>query len=465
MSTQRTGTPDHWRLESVTVTDFRGVLGTQTYQFAGLSTLVWGDNGVGKSTLALAIEWTLFGGFPSKVLGVPRDNFMSPVGGGAKGYKGEVAFRRGTELLVARRHADDDDLVVELGGRTKRGEKATALLDETLGLDKDTFVRAVLLQQSKIRGLLLDEPKERGKALDRLLGMGDAEAMLEIVKPKAFKSAANAWRAQIEETELRFESQHGMLATEFELAKADARAHKFLNKDLSEVGLKSRYADLNQEIAKVASKYGVEVTPLPAADRVSVVKNVSRAVENALREIRLSTEIREKLVAVEKRLSKLDGFANRWNELVASREAARLEVSAITGQHGDAKAIAKQHQKLEAYITSRQERLKRMNELRSLLTEAQAYFEGTELDTCPVCEQSVGVPSKLLHRLSARIESMTTIDVQDIETDLKKAHNTHNIQLDAAKRLEQAAKSLSRENGELESERKKIMVFLSIEGL
>ena len=465
MSAQSAGTPDRWRLDSVTVTDFRGVLGTQIYQFAGLPALVWGDNGVGKSTLALAIEWTLFGGFPSQVLGVPRDNFMSSVGGGAKAYKGEVVFRRGSERLVVRRDAEESVLVVESGGRKRRGDEAAALLDEILGLDKDTFVRAVLLQQSKIRGLLLDEPKERAKALDRLLGMRDVEAMLDIVKPKAFKDAADAWREQIKETESHFQSQQEMLAAEYEATQNDAREHKFLNKDLTELGLKSRYADLSREIAKVGSKYGVEVIPLPAAERVSVVKKVSRAVENVLREIRLGAEIRRKLVGVEKRLSSLEAFAERWDDIVALRDAAQKEVSGIGEKHGDAKAIAKRRQELEADIAARQESLRRASELRSLLAEAQAYFEDPAIETCPVCEQPIGAPSKLQRRLIARIESMTTKSVQDIEKDLKKAQNAHTIQLETAKRLAQASKVLSHENSELESERKKVMTFLAIEGL
>src|SRR3989442_11972240 len=282
MSARKVTKAEFWRLESITVTDFRGVLGTRTYNFAGLPALVWGDNGVGKSTLALALEWTLFGAFPSQALGAPRDNFMSPVGSSTKACKGEVTFRRGSERLVVRRDAAERELIVEADGKKKKADEAVALLQQLLGLDKDTFVRAVLLQQSKIRGLLLDEPKERTKALDRLLGMDDAEAMLATVKPKPFKVAADAWRKDIEATEANFQSQNEILEEQYESATQEARAYKFLNRDLTAVGLKTRYADLSRDIIKIGSKYGVTVASLPVAEGVGGGRKTSAAFDKAL---------------------------------------------------------------------------------------------------------------------------------------------------------------------------------------
>jgi hypothetical protein len=49
---------ERWRLDSVALTDFRGIVGTTEYRFAALPALVWGENGVGKSTLALGLEWS-----------------------------------------------------------------------------------------------------------------------------------------------------------------------------------------------------------------------------------------------------------------------------------------------------------------------------------------------------------------------------------------------------------------------
>lgn len=122
---------DRWRLDSVTLTDFRGIVGTTEYRFAALLALIWGENGVGKSTLALGLEWTLFGGFRSNALGSPRPSFMSPVGSASKGCKGEVVFTRGSERLVVRRDDEEDEFEVDrTGAKSGTNEEATALLQD-----------------------------------------------------------------------------------------------------------------------------------------------------------------------------------------------------------------------------------------------------------------------------------------------------------------------------------------------
>jgi DNA repair exonuclease SbcCD ATPase subunit len=454
-----------WRLESITVTNFRGVLGAQTYGFAGLSALIWGENGVGKSTLALALEWTLFGAFPSQAFGAPRDNFMSPVGSGMKACKGEVAFRRGSERLRVRRDAEEGEFIVETVGKKKRAADAEALLQQLLGLDKHTFVRAVLLQQSKIRGLLLDEPKERTKALDRLLGMDDAEAMLESVRAKSFKTAAEAWREGIDETEAKLQSQHELLAEQYEVAEKQARTDRFLNQDLNALGLKARYADLSLDIARVGSKYGVDVDPLPPAEGVEGAKKASVACDKALRRILVGAELQKELVPVEKRLTSLVAARSRWNEVISSRAGAQRGLDALIAAHGDARTIAKRLTELKADAAAQDTKLRTASEVRALLAQARQYFGSKTIEDCPVCEQGIEAPTKVLWRLGERIEELTTKTVRDLEENAKKAHGAHAQESEVLKRMELALKALDAESAEVETERKNIMKVLAIAGL
>jgi DNA repair exonuclease SbcCD ATPase subunit len=160
MSQPRSKKGGGWRLKSVTLTDFRGVSGTQTYEFDSRSGLIWGPNGVGKSTLSLGIEWTLFDRFPSGVLGAPRDAFMSPVGATSKAYIGIVNLACDDKILTVTRRAAGNEIEVTVGTKRQKGDEAQSTIEAELGLDADTFDRSVLLQQSRIRGLLLDEPKD-----------------------------------------------------------------------------------------------------------------------------------------------------------------------------------------------------------------------------------------------------------------------------------------------------------------
>ena len=290
---------EYWRLESIAVTDFRGVLGTKVYSFEGLPALVWGENGLGKSTIALALEWTLFGSFPSRALSTPRPAFMSPVSEKTAGPKGRVVFLRGEERLTVTRDGKKKALDVETsGGKTAKDGAAVELLREVLGVDQDTFVRAILLQQSKIRGLLVDEVKERNKALDRLLGMDEAEALLDLIKPKPFKDAAARLRSDIERLDAGLHSQARVHEENYKEAEQQARDQGFVSRDLSVAGMKARYAKISDDLVAAASKHGVILEPLPLFKTVDDARKASKLVREMLRKTRREANVQASLSPV-----------------------------------------------------------------------------------------------------------------------------------------------------------------------
>ena len=465
MNTRAANKTERWRLASVTINDFRGVLGSQLYEFKGYPALIWGDNGVGKSTIALALEWTLFGEFPSNALGAPKDVFMSPVGGGSKVCKGEIVFSRGKERLVVRRDTDGNSLTVELGSKKKEDEDAETFLKEQLGLDKDTFVRAVLLQQSKIRGLLLDDVKDRNKALDRLLGMDAAGAMLDTIKPKAFKDAAKAWREAIEETEAHYQSQTEILEEQFNHAQQEARAQKFMGKDLSGAGLKLLYVGLSRDLTKIAEKYGAEVSELPAEDTVAAAKKSSAALDKALKQIRLGAELQKKLVPIEKHLTGLQVASEEWAEITEQRDGFQKDLDRIVKQHGDVTAVAKKRTELDQQIALLQEQLRSAGALRALLDQARVYFEADQVGACPVCEQGIAQPKKVLRNIGERIKGLTTKGIREIKTALEKAIDDHDGLCEIEAELQSVQRALAESQKQVETERKRIMKALDSDGL
>jgi DNA repair exonuclease SbcCD ATPase subunit len=249
-----------WRLSSVTIRQFRGVANEHVYAFDGRPVLLYGNNGVGKSTVAVALQWVLFGKFQGDALPNTRlDSFLSPVTGKGKAYAGEVVFVRGPERLEIARDGAEKTFTLRLGQQMWEDEEAEAKRDELLGLDMDTFVRAVLLQQNRIRGLLLDEPKERNRALDRLLGMDAAEHLLELIRPKDFLTAARDWRETIKGEQQQLESQEKLLGDQLEDTQLAARELGFLNKDLNRTGLEVRYAELSRDLVSLGRTYKVDV--------------------------------------------------------------------------------------------------------------------------------------------------------------------------------------------------------------
>ncbi len=415
------GTEARWRLASVTIRQFRGVGKEKTYAFDGHPAMLHGNNGVGKSTVAVALQWILFGRFHGDVLpNAKMDSFLAPVQGKVKAYSGEVAFVRGGERLVITREGATKSFTVRLGKQTWSDEDAEAKRDEILGLDMDTFVRAVLLQQSRIRGLLLDEPKERNKALDRLLGMDAAEHFLELIRPRDFSQAADAWRDAIRDEQQQLRSQEELLGKQLEQCQRTARDLKFLNKDLNAAGLEARYAELSRDLVALGRKYKVEVDVLPPCAGVAHAGAVARGFEKGVRAIRLGAELRKRLTPVQKAIAELSGLAERSAESIEGRDAAAQALEAFVKKHGDRKALMGERAEAQERLKALRQELKDADGLRQLLLDAHEFVKRAKPRECPVCERVLPERPDLAARLRERSEGSASDAMEKVRRNVEK---------------------------------------------
>jgi DNA repair exonuclease SbcCD ATPase subunit len=443
---------DHWRLESVTIHHFRGVARDQTYAFGGRPSVLHGNNGVGKSTVALALQWVLFGRFHGDVLPNTRvESFLAPVQTKGKAYAGEVVLIRDGKRLVISRDGAAKSFIVSLGGETWSNEEAETKRDEILGLDMDTFVRAVLLQQSRIRGLLLDEPKERNKALDRLLGMDAAEHLLELTKPKAFADAAERWREDIQADERAFQAQEELLTEQFEEAEATARNLKFLNKDLNPTGLKARYAELGRELVVLDKKYKVAVDEMPECADVAQVNAASKALANGLKVIRVESELKKRRVPVDTAIANLTALVEQWDEATKHRDGISSRCESLVEKYGDRETLAREQAGAEERTKTLKTEMKDANALQQLLEDALAYVKREKPGACPVCERDLPERLDLAARLRARSGQMASAEIAKLQRSLEATSrriaeiDTHIEELEKAeKELANARKAVER---------------------
>jgi DNA repair exonuclease SbcCD ATPase subunit len=405
---------ERWRLESITIRGFRGVAKERTFRFDGRPALLKGNNGLGKSTVAQALQWTLFGRFPEHVLAnVSYDRFLAPVSAKSKSYRGEVVLVRGQQRMEAVR--DGKLFTLKVGGKTLQGEDADAKRDSVLGLDMDTFVRAVLLLQSRVRGLLVDEVKERNKALDRLLGMDAIEAILDVVKPKLAADAADSWRSSVEEDQQGMEARHKLLGEQLDEAQDHARTLGFLNKDFNSVGLAKAYADIGERVASMARKYGVKLDTLPACETVAKVDRVSRAFAEALRAIRVNSQKQLQLASIMEAIAKRSALLDGWKEALGARDQARTDRATLVAEHGGRDDLLERRRQLDLRLADERESLKTANLLRQLLADALAYTKSRPIDGCPVCEQPLPTKFDLSANLRRRTEATASAKSRDLE--------------------------------------------------
>jgi DNA repair exonuclease SbcCD ATPase subunit len=345
---------NNWVLESLTIRNFRGVAGEQTYRFDGKPGLLHGNNGVGKSTAAQCLQWTLYGKFPAEVLqNTSFSSFMAPVGtSGAKWY-GQVAFSNSSGKMIVTRSQNPKNFSVEVDDTTYEGEEAEEQLSRLLGLDMSGFVRTVLLQQSRIRGLLLDSPKDRNAALDRLLGMDDIENIFASLKPRQFIQAAEERRESIKAAQQEHETKEKLLIEQRDNAQRQAREQKFLSKDFNIVGLNKAFAEINAQLEELGRKYEVEVEPLSKCENFDDAKSISDQVTTALRRIRTESKLQNKLTETARRISDYETLKGNFEKVHGRLNDLRTQQEEWLKGYGKPEEVEARRRSIRRPITVR----------------------------------------------------------------------------------------------------------------
>jgi len=455
-----------WRLAWIIIREFRGVAKERRYEFNGRPGLLHGNNGVGKSTVALALQWILYGKFPSGVLqNATPDRFLSPVQAKNKHYSGEVVLDRGGQRLVVSRDAATKELKVSHGGETWQGAAAEAERDALLGLDMDSFVRAVLLQQSQTRALLLEDPKERNKALDRLLGMDSVEHLLDLLRPKDYTQAADAWRDKASAEQERLAEREQLLAEQLETAQKRARAMKFLNKDFNPSGLRTRCADLGRDVVALGKKYRVDVAEPPACTDPTHVESFSKAFTSQVQRVRVHAQLKKQLAPVEKDISTWTALREGWTERSAARDESAAALAQLVKKHGEREGLMKARGDLSRELTELGRSLKAADDTRQLLEDALVLIAREKPRTCPVCEQSFPARPDIVARLKERSASLASKEMGRIEAQLATGQARAGAIDDALALLKAEEVGLASCQKELETYRQKVMKALGGSGI
>ncbi len=455
-----------WRLVSITIRQFRGVAKERRFEFNGRSGMLHGNNGVGKSTVALALQWILYGRFPEGVLqNLTPDRFLSPVQAKGKQYSGEIVLSRGREKLIISRDAATKELKVALGSEAWLSGEAEEKRDALLGLDMDSFVRAVLLQQSRIRALLLDDVKERNKALDRLLGMDSVEHMLELLRPKDFAQAAEAWRDKVRGEQQRFAERERLLGEQLEAAQQRARALKFLNKDFNPSGLRTRGAELSRDAVVLGKKYRVELAELPACTEPARADSFSKAFAKHLQAIRVQSELKQRLAPVEKNISTWTALREGWAERLALRDEHAAALAQLVKKHGEDQSLVEERARSDAKLKELRRALKAAGEMRQLIEDARALIARDKPGSCPVCEQPLPSRLDLAARLEARSASLASDEMARMQAGIDKAQARLEALDEARELLRSGSAGLTASQKDLEKHRQKVIDALGGGGI
>jgi DNA repair exonuclease SbcCD ATPase subunit len=421
-----------WRIESVRICNFRGVKDDATFDFRGAPAVLHGNNGVGKSTVAIAVQWALYGKFPPGVLQNKwLEGFLMPATSAAGSSRVEVTFARDGSRAVVERDSKSKSMILTVDGARLVGDAAEARRDALLGLDMDTFSRAVLVQQSRIRALLLDEVAERNKAIDRLLGMDTIESLLELLKSKDFVARAAEIRDSVNRKMSNLETQRQQLGDQLKLVEAEAREHGLRSSDFAPSSLAKLYEDLSSRMVTVAKKYDVAVDALPDVASLEAVSGATDTFRKNIAKIRMISPVGKNAVEAARRLQILRNASEEFDRYLARRNDSRVQLEEREKQLGTTEALQQEQERLQGSVGEKRTALRQSNALRQLLKDAREIVTNKKNAQCPVCEQNVDGYEALASSLGRRVDAMAGSESKRLEDEISAA-NARLLQIEAS---------------------------------
>ncbi len=402
--------PKRWRIDSLSLAGFRGIRESRTFDFHVQRTLIHGDNGTGKSTIALALHWALFGAFPEGILqNVGHKEFVPSIGTPAERTSVQVVLRdQGGSPCIVKRQGT-------LGAKTRlfsvqRGDvvhvdDAASVLQGVLGLDQSTFARAVLLQQGLLRSFITDDPKVRRAAMDRMIGVDDVTALYDACKPEPIARAIADARSAFAAAEAGNKANTEMLATQWENAKAIARQFGHGDADLVPSKLKALLDGVAQKITDLALRHDVKQDQLAPSALEEDLHTVGSRFRARLQSLRTASGMPKRLAELDAQRQRLVQFRKRWHDVTGECTRRGEELLAFEKACGAEERWRERHTDAQDALQRAKAAEREAHSLLSLLKDAKAIIDASAVSSCPVCEQ---MAAGIGPRLDARVRALAT---------------------------------------------------------
>lgn len=337
---------------SIEIEGIRSFTAQRTIDFGGLKLFaIVGDTGSGKSSILEAMIYALFNGTTWD--GKTVKELMSTNATRMRVcFRFELAGRIYTITRITPRFGAASHLL-ECDGQTderRDGDRAIATrLKELLGVDREQFIKTVVLPQGEFAALLTLDPAKRATLLADVLGLGVIDVMVKSLEN--IRGRASALSASLKGRRGAFaRDPAGALQAAIDIVDQITRDESALRHGLDNVGVKSL-----------------------------ALRNIS---ERARRRATLAAAIATIApdVAAVRKLRDVDGkIQKEINKNGAERTRARARLAAVVEALGRAKtegadstAIAELQRKLDRLTTNFAEHAREMSELKATRADIDA---------------------------------------------------------------------------------------------
>lgn len=455
------------RIQSISIEGFRGVNKKTSMNFAKKSAILFGPNGVGKTSILQALEWCFFGGLISAIVGPPEFKKEDAIVNSFHPQKRatvEVVLEdeKNRRIKITRERkkgrsttSGKTKLEVEIGGTQYSGEKAQTELNKWLRTTPTEFYASIHLHQEAVRDLLVGDPLVRSEMIDKLLGLHFVRELIEYIPLKYVAKEAKSIEEEIEDIQTRKMqevaiSKKRLAELEIEMEKTGIGATSLSVSSLMKLAEDTmvKISDIEQKIetkVKVLEKpqpdtkslektlgelknsigklEGVWTTAYKeVVTKASSVESLKQDYEEALKEIASfkikdpqdfvdkKSNIDAQISALQKELdskistrSLLQDEVTLVQRLSSNVKGLELDIKKIEQDFGDEAKIEASINKLQSQIEEKRARIKQEEALNSILISGLDYLKSALTNNCPLCKSDIEY-AKVITTLQKEIE-------------------------------------------------------------
>jgi chromosome segregation ATPase len=173
--------------------------------------------------------------------------------------------------------------------------------------------------------------------------------------------------------------------------------------------------ELDKSLKYLATKYEVNLEPIPECSDVTQAPSASTHVASALSRIRSDSNLQRRLTDINGTISQFQSLKDDFKSRCDSATELRRERDSWLKENGKPEDVTTRRKQLESDLAGARATLKAASELRQLLVDARQYIEHSPSDNCPVCEQTIESSANLVDELSTRLNSMTSEEFAGLE--------------------------------------------------
>jgi len=470
-----------YKIRTVSMEGIRGFNRSEEVTFDESITLIYGENGSGKSSLLQSIEWAMTGDIPYMKGGdFAREDAIVNLFNRNKKALVEISLRNQKSALILKRSrkmssrtaSGKQPLELDFANKTFKDQEAETELERVLNINLEGFSQSKYLHQETIREILQAKPEERSQAIDKLLGTYEVREFAKTIdidkRTKASITALQDTMDALKRDKIQF---HLNLKRSLDQTKASLLRKGYTEKELTLSTILKKIEQSKAGVESLKDRYGASLsgTLEVEADAESMIK-AHRALLNQLNDLdryRLESinrinnqktnlsskslrynEVYSQFQGMKKtdastlmsRITEIDGELDdisskvkdvrqklvslphkrsiyEANKKKLESEMGKLKV--IREEHGTAEEIQEKIKKGEEKAETIQSDLEKLSGQQTLITLAIEHLETTKTQECPVCFQSIS-NEELTKDLRTKVSDEITRSIKQLKESEKR---------------------------------------------